>query len=159
MSAMLKRLGLPRMAAARMLTRSLSAAKTDRRSGQHCASRAPVFVRANLARTSVEDGTRPCLCLAEDGISKRCTSSRWRSTALEVLTDNPKQNQKLNVPFLKGLSSLQDAASQAVIEDAEHFSPGMRVSGLLRGGWWQGAWRWLRWGPTWSAHDLSLGAG
>ena len=88
--------------------------------------RAPVFLRANLARTSVEDAQA---VLMQDVISTQ--PHPLAKSALGV-TENPR---KINgsTAFRDGLVELQDAASQAVIETLQ-ITPGMRVLDYCAGG-------------------------
>ncbi|SPF76434.1 Ribosomal RNA small subunit methyltransferase B [Aliiroseovarius pelagivivens] len=109
-------------------------------------SRAPVFVRANLAKC---DRDTAVSILAEDGI-ETCPSS-LASTALEVLT-NPRKI-KSSRAFLEGFVELQDAASQAVIEDL-NIQPGMRVLDYCAGGGGK-ALAMAALGADVTAHDLS----
>lgn len=71
--------------------------------------RAPVFLRVNLARSSVADAQA---ALASEGMATR--SHPLSSTALEVL-ENPRKLRKSRV-FVDGLVELQDAASQAAAD-------------------------------------------
>ena len=88
--------------------------------------RAPVFLRVNLARTTVAAALK---LLAEDGIFSR--PHALAKTALEV-TENARKIQTSTV-WLQGLVELQDAASQAVVE-ALDLRPGQRVLDFCAGG-------------------------
>ncbi len=71
--------------------------------------RAPLFLRANLLRTTVEAAIA---ALADDGIG--CWPHPLSPTALEV-TANPRRVQQSRA-YREGLVELQDAASQAVVD-------------------------------------------
>lgn len=88
--------------------------------------RAPVFLRANLRRT-----TRAAVqqALAEDGIES--IPHDLADTALEV-TANARRI-KASAPYLQGLVELQDAASQAVVS-ALPLRDGQRVLDYCAGG-------------------------
>jgi 16S rRNA (cytosine967-C5)-methyltransferase len=88
--------------------------------------RAPVFLRANLARTT-RDAARAAL--ADEDIETR--PHTLSDTALEVTTGA--RNVARSKAFQKGLVELQDAASQAVV-DALHVTPGLRVLDYCAGG-------------------------
>ncbi|NDW52109.1 RsmB/NOP family class I SAM-dependent RNA methyltransferase [Aliiroseovarius sp. PrR006] len=109
-------------------------------------NRAPVFVRANLAKC---DRERAATILAEDGIETR--PSVLASSALEVI-ENPRKI-KTSRAFLEGYVELQDAASQAVIE-ALNIQPGMRVLDYCAGGGGK-ALAMAALGADVTAHDLS----
>ena len=88
--------------------------------------RAPVFLRVNLAKGDVKAAIR---ALAEDGIE-----ARWHplaATALEV-RQNARKVQ-LSQAYLTGLVELQDASSQAVVEQLP-LRDGMRVLDHCAGG-------------------------
>ena len=89
-------------------------------------SRAPVFLRANLAR-----GTRTAAAaaLAEEGIDT--APSPIADTALEVTAGARRLRQSR--AFAAGLVELQDAASQAVVAELAP-APGLRVLDLCAGG-------------------------
>ena len=88
--------------------------------------RAPVFLRVNIARTTVADAQT---ALAAEGIVTQ--PHPLASTALKVI-ENPR---KINgsQTYLNGIVELQDAASQAVVEALE-IAPGMRVLDYCAGG-------------------------
>lgn len=88
--------------------------------------RAPVFLRANLLRTT-RDGA--IAALAEDGI--RAVPHPLSDTALEV-THNARKVQS-SAAWSAGLVELQDAASQAVV-DALPLRDGLRVLDYCAGG-------------------------
>ncbi len=88
--------------------------------------RAPVFLRANMARTT-RDGA--IAALAQDDIVARPHS--LCDTALEV-TEGAKRIQT-SAAYLQGLVELQDAASQAVVR-ALPLQDGMRVLDHCAGG-------------------------
>lgn len=88
--------------------------------------RAPVFLRVNLARISLEVVAAR---LAEDGIVTR--PCPMVNTALEVMENERKVQH--NAAYLDGLIELQDAASQAVIA-ALDLRPGLRVLDYCAGG-------------------------
>lgn len=108
--------------------------------------RAPVFVRANLARG---DRDKAASILAEDGIKTQ--PFPLANTALEVL-ENPRKI-KMSRAFVEGFVELQDAASQAVIE-ALDIQPGMRVLDYCAGGGGK-ALAMAALGADVTAHDLS----
>ncbi len=89
-------------------------------------SRAPVFLRANLAR-----GTRAAAlqALAAEGIVARLHP--LASSALEV-TENARKIQT-GESYRSGLVEVQDAASQAIVE-ALPLAPGQRVLDYCAGG-------------------------
>ena len=72
-------------------------------------NRAPVFLRANLARTTVQDAIKS---LASEGIESRVHG--LSPSAVEVLS-KPRKVQISNT-FMDGLVEIQDAASQAVVD-------------------------------------------
>ncbi|SMR72068.1 16S rRNA (cytosine967-C5)-methyltransferase [Aliiroseovarius halocynthiae] len=109
-------------------------------------SRAPVFVRANLAKCTREQAAS---ILAEDGIEAQLCE--LAGTALEIVK-NPRKI-KLSRAFLDGYVELQDAASQAVIE-ALDIQPGMRVLDYCAGGGGK-ALAMAALGAYVTAHDLS----
>ncbi|WP_114964418.1 RsmB/NOP family class I SAM-dependent RNA methyltransferase [Alkalilacustris brevis] len=88
--------------------------------------RAPVFLRANLARASREAARA---ALAEEGVETR--PSAIADTALEV-TANARRVQHTQA-YLTGLVELQDAASQAVVA-ALPLRAGQRVLDYCAGG-------------------------
>lgn len=108
--------------------------------------RAPVFVRANLAKA---DRERAAAILAEDGIGTQPSS--LAESALEILS-NPRKI-KMSRAFLEGFVELQDAASQAVIE-ALNIQPGMRILDYCAGGGGK-ALAMAALGADVTAHDLS----
>jgi 16S rRNA (cytosine967-C5)-methyltransferase len=76
---------------------------------QSLQSRAPVFLRVNLRKASLQQAAQS---LADEGIvTQPCALAK---TALEV-TENPRKVQN-SVAFQTGLVELQDAASQAIVE-------------------------------------------
>lgn len=89
-------------------------------------SRAPVFLRVNLRKTT-RDAVQKSL--AKEGIAT--TPSALSTTALEV-TENPRKVQASN-SFQTGLVELQDAASQAVV-DLLPLAPQMRILDYCAGG-------------------------
>ena len=88
--------------------------------------RAPVHLRANLAKTLREEAVS---ALAEEGISAH--PHPICDTALEV-TDGARKIAQSRA-YADGLIELQDAASQAVVE-ALDLQPGMRVLDFCAGG-------------------------
>ena len=88
--------------------------------------RAPVFLRANLAKGSVAAAQA---ALASEGIL--CQLNHLAKNALEV-TENARKIQSSQA-YLSGLVELQDAASQAVIE-ALPLADGQRVLDYCSGG-------------------------
>lgn len=88
--------------------------------------RAPVFLRVNLAKTTVAQAVG---ALAAEGIA--CQLSPLAKTALEVV-ENARKIQASQA-YLTGLVELQDAASQAVIE-ALPLADGQRVLDYCSGG-------------------------
>ena len=88
--------------------------------------RAPVFLRVNLARTSLAAALN---LLAEDGIAAQVHP--LAKTALEV-TGNARKIQNCRA-YRQGLVDLQDAASQAVVA-ALPLRPGLRVLDFCAGG-------------------------
>lgn len=89
-------------------------------------SRAPVFLRVNLARTTREDAVA---VLAEEGIAT--TPVSWVHTALEV-TDNARKVQT-STAYQTGLVELQDASSQAVVAGL-YLTPNFKVLDYCAGG-------------------------
>jgi 16S rRNA (cytosine967-C5)-methyltransferase len=93
----------------------------------HCLqSRAPVFLRVNLRKATLESAVQS---LAAEGIATR--PSGLAKTALEV-TENPRKVQN-SAAFQSGLVELQDAASQAVVEMLP-LGAGARVLDYCAGG-------------------------
>lgn len=88
--------------------------------------RAPVFLRANLRKTTPAEAIR---ALSRDGISAR--PHPLATTALEV-TENARKIQTSEA-YQTGLVELQDASSQAAIE-ALPLHTGMRVLDYCAGG-------------------------
>lgn len=88
--------------------------------------RAPVFLRVNLAKGTVEAAIA---ALAAEGIT--CQLNQLANTALEV-TENARKIQTSQA-YLSGLVELQDAASQAVIETLP-LANGQRVLDYCSGG-------------------------
>ncbi len=88
--------------------------------------RAPVFLRVNLAKASVENAVA---ALAAEGIA--CQLNQLAKTALQI-TENARKIQNSQA-YLSGLVELQDAASQAVIE-ALPLAEGQRVLDYCSGG-------------------------
>ncbi|MCL6282166.1 RsmB/NOP family class I SAM-dependent RNA methyltransferase [Ruegeria sp. 2012CJ41-6] len=88
--------------------------------------RAPVWLRANLARKTREAAVR---ALADDNI--KCDLHPSVSTAIRVLEGERKITA--STAFRDGLVELQDASSQAVIA-ALPLQPGMRVLDYCAGG-------------------------
>jgi len=88
--------------------------------------RAPVFLRANLARVTRAQVQAALAC---EGIETRAHT--LAQSALEVMTGGRKVAALR--PYLDGLVELQDAASQAVVE-ALPLSDGMRVLDYCAGG-------------------------
>ncbi|SEM82775.1 16S rRNA (cytosine967-C5)-methyltransferase [Pseudorhodobacter antarcticus] len=89
-------------------------------------SRAPVFLRVNLRKG---DMARAVAALALDGIETQ--PNPLSPTALEVL-NNPRKVQTSNA-YLDGLVELQDAASQAIVDELSLRS-GQRVLDFCAGG-------------------------
>ena len=89
-------------------------------------SRAPVFLRVNLARTTREDAVA---VLAEEGIAT--TPVPWVHTALEV-TENARKVQT-STAYQTGLVELQDASSQAVVAGL-YLTPNFKVLDYCAGG-------------------------
>lgn len=89
-------------------------------------TRAPVFLRANLRKTTRAAAART---LANEGIKTEI--STMAETALEV-TENPRKVQNSS-SFQSGFVELQDAASQAIVEDLP-LSAQMRVLDYCAGG-------------------------
>jgi 16S rRNA (cytosine967-C5)-methyltransferase len=90
-------------------------------------SRAPVFLRVNVARTTVVEAVQ---ALADEGIAS--TPHALSPTALEV-TENARR-VKSSAAFREGLVELQDAASQAVVDMLLPLAPGARVLDYCAGG-------------------------
>lgn len=88
--------------------------------------RAPVFLRVNLGKTSVEEAQA---ALQQDGIET--ITHDLSKTALQV-TENARKIQK-STAYLSGQVELQDAASQAVV-DAVPLRDGQRVLDYCSGG-------------------------
>ena len=88
-------------------------------------ARAPVFLRVNLARTTLAGAAAR---LAAEGI---LTRGSFVNTALEVI-ENERKIQT-SAAYLEGLVELQDASSQAVVA-ALDLGPGMRVLDYCAGG-------------------------
>ena len=88
--------------------------------------RAPVFLRANLARASRDMAQK---ALADEGVTAH--PHRLADTALEV-TDGARRIQASQA-YAQGLVELQDASSQAVVA-ALALGDGMRVLDLCAGG-------------------------
>lgn len=90
-------------------------------------ARAPVFLRVNLGKISVE---RAIAHLADDSIGvETCPLS---ATALQV-TENPRRVQASRA-YLEGEVELQDAASQAVVDLVLPYAEGTRVFDYCAGG-------------------------
>lgn len=89
-------------------------------------SRAPVFLRVNLRKSTLKDAAQS---LAAEGIATRPCG--LATTALEV-TENPRKVQN-SVAFQTGLVELQDAASQAIVELLP-LAAGSRVLDYCAGG-------------------------
>ncbi|OZA05721.1 MAG: hypothetical protein B7Y02_15395 [Rhodobacterales bacterium 17-64-5] len=89
-------------------------------------SRAPVFLRVNLARVT---RATAALALAEEGIAT--TPVPWVHTALEV-TANARKIQTSQA-YQTGLVELQDASSQAVVA-ALYLTPQAKVLDYCAGG-------------------------
>jgi 16S rRNA (cytosine967-C5)-methyltransferase len=90
-------------------------------------SRAPVFLRVNAARATVEEAAR---ALAGEGIVS--VPHPLSATALEV-TENARR-VKSSAAFREGLVELQDAASQAVVDLLLPVTRGARVLDYCAGG-------------------------
>ncbi|MDA5095699.1 RsmB/NOP family class I SAM-dependent RNA methyltransferase [Aliiroseovarius sp. KMU-50] len=88
--------------------------------------RAPVFLRVNLAKVNREEAQSQ---LAKDGVISR--SHDLASSALEVV-ENPRKVSASSA-YSNGLVELQDAASQALVEQLG-IRPGMRVLDYCAGG-------------------------
>lgn len=88
--------------------------------------RAPVFLRANLARTTREEARQ---VLAREGIV--ATPHPLARTALQVTEGERKV--ATSRAYVDGLVELQDAASQAILDGLE-IRPGMRVLDYCAGG-------------------------
>ena len=89
--------------------------------------RAPVFLRANLAKTTRETAIA---ALAKEGIEGR--GHELSATAIEVLS-NPRK-VRTSKAFMGGLVELQDAASQAVVDRLVETVPTGRVLDYCAGG-------------------------
>ncbi len=89
-------------------------------------SRAPVFLRANLAR-----GDRAAAAAALEAEDIATRPSPLADTALEVMSGARRLRQSRT--FAAGLVELQDAASQAVLAGLS-LPPGLRVLDLCAGG-------------------------
>jgi 16S rRNA (cytosine967-C5)-methyltransferase len=90
-------------------------------------SRAPVFLRVNVARASVAEAAE---ALAAEGIAT--VPHPLSPTALEV-TDNARR-VKSSAAFREGIVELQDAASQAVVDMLLPVPTGARVLDFCAGG-------------------------
>lgn len=90
-------------------------------------ARAPVFLRVNAARTSVDAAIR---LLASDGISAE--AERLSPTAL-VVTGNSRRVQS-SIAYRSGVVELQDAASQAVVDLILRHAMGASVLDYCAGG-------------------------
>lgn len=88
--------------------------------------RAPVFLRVNTAKASVEQAQQ---VLADDGVTTR--PHPLSPTALEVV-ENPRRVQ-MGQAYQTGMVELQDAASQAVV-DMIPLRDGLRVLDYCAGG-------------------------
>jgi 16S rRNA (cytosine967-C5)-methyltransferase len=88
--------------------------------------RAPVFVRVNLAKTTVSGAMA---ALAAEGIGAKLNNNA--KTALEII-ENARKISGSNA-YLSGMIELQDAASQAVVE-ALPLQDGLRVLDYCSGG-------------------------
>ncbi len=88
-------------------------------------SRAPVFLRVNLVKSSVEQARK---ILSEDGINTELHPRQ--ETAIRVIL-NPRRVQQSRA-FQEGLVELQDASSQA-IADFVPVEPGMKVLDFCAG--------------------------
>jgi 16S rRNA (cytosine967-C5)-methyltransferase len=109
--------------------------------------RAPVFVRVNLGKTSVEAVT---LALAADGISAR--PHPLARACLEL--GGQVRKLQTTAAYLDGLVELQDASSQAVVE-ALPLQDGMRVLDHCAGGGGKTLAMAARAGLTLFAHDIA----
>lgn len=89
-------------------------------------SRAPVFLRVNLARTTRE---RAVATLLAEGIAT--TPVAWVHSALEVIEGARKVHTC--APYLTGLIELQDASSQAVVASL-YLTPQAKVLDYCAGG-------------------------
>ena len=89
-------------------------------------SRAPVFLRVNLARTTRDDAAA---VLAEEAIVTKPVP--WVHTALEV-TENARKVQT-STAYQTGLVELQDASSQAVVAGL-YLTPNVKVLDYCAGG-------------------------
>jgi 16S rRNA (cytosine967-C5)-methyltransferase len=90
-------------------------------------TRAPVFLRVNVARATVEEAVAS---LTGEGIV--AVPHPLSPTALEV-TENARR-VKSAAAFREGLVELQDAASQAVVDALLPMAPGARVLDYCAGG-------------------------
>jgi 16S rRNA (cytosine967-C5)-methyltransferase len=90
-------------------------------------TRAPVFLRVNAARATVEEAAD---ALAGEGIV--AVPHRLSPTALEV-TENARR-LKASSAFREGLVELQDVASQAAVDMLLPLAPGARVLDYCAGG-------------------------
>ena len=88
--------------------------------------RAPVFLRVNLARTTRD---KVIALLAADGIEAQ--PHPLADTSLNVLT--PSRKLMTIKPYLDGLYDLQDAASQAIVDDIPAY-PGQKILDFCAGG-------------------------
>ena len=109
--------------------------------------RAPMFLRVNLGKTTVEAAIA---ALAGEAISAR--RHPVATTALEV-TGNARKVQASDA-YLTGLVEVQDASSQAVVE-ALPLTDGMRVLDLCAGGGGKTLAMAARAGLTLYAHDIA----
>ena len=112
-------------------------------------TRAPTFVRVNLSKTSRAD--------AQDALAREDIAASphpLADTALEI-TQNARGLSRSSV-FADGLVELQDAASQAVIDEVET-EPGMRVLDYCAGGGGKALALADRVGLTVHAHDVDPG--
>lgn len=90
-------------------------------------SRAPVFLRVNVAKTNVAEAR---MALAKDGITTE--PHPLANTALEV-TENPRKIVSSQA-FRDGLVELQDAASQALVADLQMDPAPARILDYCAGG-------------------------
>lgn len=90
-------------------------------------SRAPVFLRVNLARCTPMEAVTS---LSADGIDARQID--LAKTALEVMTNERKV--RASRAYLDGLVELQDAASQAVVDACQFYVKGGSVLDYCAGG-------------------------
>ena len=110
-------------------------------------SRAPVFLRVNLARSARDKAVR---ALASEGIV--AVAHPLSDTALQV-TAGARQIQRATA-YQEGLVELQDAASQAVV-DALPLAPGQRVLDYCAGGGGKSLAMAARIGSPVHAHDIA----